>query len=90
MNIAPRNAEYEEVICLESMEVIHIDWGVIEITKGNTYKSCINGFGHLRENMGWGDDILLILRGGFIWPFPKDLFTTRAEIRDRRISEIGI
>ena len=90
MNTAPRNAEYEEVICLESREVIHIDWGTIEVTKGNTYKSCLGGTGYLRENMGWDDDILLIMRGGMLWPFPKDLFATRAEIRDRRISEIGI
>lgn len=89
MNIAPRNGKYEEVICIKSKEIIHIDWGNVEIIEGKIYKSCTTGTGFLKENLSKkNDDILLIELGGMLWPFPKNCFSTIIEERDRKINDI--
>lgn len=87
MNMAPRNGEYEEVICIKSKEIIHIDWGNVEVIKGNTYKNYISGFGYLKENI-CSEDHLLVEVGGMLWPFPKKNFSTIIEERDKKINVI--
>lgn len=80
MNIAPRNGEYEEVICIKSKEIIHIDWGNVEVIKGNTYRN-------YKENT-CDDDNIIIEVGGMLWPFPKKNFSTIIEERDKKINVI--
>lgn len=87
MNIAPRTGEYEEVICIKSKEIIHIDWGNVEVIKGNTYKNYISGFVYIQENI-CSEDHLLVEVGGMLWPFPKKNFSTIIEERDKKINQI--
>lgn len=89
MNIAPIRGEYQEVICLKTRSIIHIDWGNIEVFEGQTYRECLSGFGFLKENI-CKDDCVLIEVGGHLWPFDKKYFVTKSELRDIKLTNIGI
>ena len=89
MNIAPRNGEYEDVICLKTRSIIHLDWGNIEVFEGQTYRECLSGYGFLKENI-CKDDCVLIEVGGMLWPFDKSNFATKSELRDIKLTNIGI
>ena len=89
MNIAPIRGEYQEVICLKTRSIIHLDWGNIEVFEGQTYRECLSGYGFLKENI-CKDDCVLIEVGGMLWPFDKSNFSTRSELRDIKLTNIGI
>ena len=89
MNVAPLRGEYQEVICLKTRSIIHIDWGNIEVFEGQTYRECLSGFGFLKENI-CKDDCVLIEINGFLWPFDKKYFVTKSELRDIKLTNIGI
>ena len=89
MNIAPLRGVYQEVICLKTRSIIHIDWGNIEVFEGQTYRECLSGYGFLKENI-CKDDCVLIEVGGMLWPFDKSNFATKSDIRDIKLTELGI
>ena len=89
MNIAPRNGEYEDVICLKTRSIFSMDWGNVEVIEGQIYRNCLTGFGYLKENI-CKDDCVLIEVGGMLWPFDKSNFATKSELRDIKITELGI
>ena len=89
MNVAPLRGEYQEVICLKTRSIIHLDWGNIEVFEGQTYRECLSGYGFLKENI-CKDDCVLIEVGGMLWPFDKSNFATKSEIRDIKLTNIGI
>ena len=89
MNVAPLRGEYQEVICLKTRSIIHIDWGNIEVFESQTYRECLSGYGFLKENI-CKDDCVLIEVGGMLWPFDKSNFATKSEIRDIKLTELGI
>ena len=89
MNVAPLRGEYQEVICLKTRSIIHLDWGNIEVFEGQTYRECLSGFGFLKENI-CKDDCVLIEVGGMLWPFDKSNFATKSELRDIKLTNIGI
>ena len=89
MNVAPLRGEYQEVICLKTRSIIHLDWGNIEVFEGQTYRECLSGYGFLKENI-CKDDCVLIEVGGMLWPFDKSNFATKSEIRDIKLTELGI
>ena len=89
MNIAPREGEYREVVCLRSRSITHVDWGNIEVFEGQTYRECLSGFGFLKENI-CKDDCVLIEINGCLWPFDKKYFVTKSELRDIKLTNIGI
>lgn len=89
MNIAPKRAEYKEVICLKTQSITHIDWGNIEVFEGESYRECLSGFGYLKENI-CKDDCSLIEIGGSLWPFDKKHFGTLRELRENKLKELGI
>jgi len=61
MNYAPMRGEYKEVICFKNISIIHIDWGNIEVFEGESYRECLSGFGHLRENICKDDCVLRLM-----------------------------
>jgi len=87
MNVAPLRGEYQEVICLKTRSIIHLDWGNIEVFEGQTYRECLSGYGFLKENI-CKDDCVLIELGGYLWPFPKSYFSTLIELRDNKINQL--
>ena len=87
MNIAPLKGVYQEVICLKTRSIIHIDWGNIEVFEGKVYRECLSGFGFLKENI-CKDDYVLIQIGHCLWPFPKSNFSTLIELRDEKINQL--
>ena len=89
MNIAPREGEYREVVCLRSRSITHVDWGNIEVFEGQTYRECLSGFGFLKENI-CGDDCVLIEVCGHLWPFNKKDFGTLRELRERKLNDLGL
>jgi hypothetical protein len=89
MNIAPREGEYREVVCLRSRSITHVDWGNIEVFEGQTYRECLSGFGFLKENI-CGDNCVLIEVGGHLWPFNKKDFGTLRELRERKLNDLGL
>jgi hypothetical protein len=89
MNVAPLRGEYQEVICLKTRSIIHLDWGNIEVFEGQTYRECLSGYGFLKENI-CKDDCVLIEVGGMLWPFDKSNFATKSELRDIKLTNIGI
>ena len=89
MNIAPLRGEYQEVICLKTRSIIHLDWGNIEVFEGQTYRECLSGYGFLKENI-CKDDCVLIEVGGMLWPFDKSNFATKSDLRDIKLTNIGI
>lgn len=89
MNIAPLRGEYQEVICLKTRSIIHLDWGNIEVIEGKVYRNYLTGFGYLKENI-CGDNDILIEVGGMLWPFDKKYFATKIEFRDRQLKELGL
>ena len=89
MNTAPKNGEYEDVICLKTRSIISIDCGNIEVIEGQIYRNCLSGYGYLKENI-CGDNQILIEVGGMLWPFDKSNFATKSELRDIKLTNIGI
>lgn len=89
MNVAPLRGEYQEVICLKTRSIIHLDWGNIEVFEGQTYRECVSGYGYLKENI-CKDDCVLIEVGGMLWPFDKSNFATKSDLRDIKLTNIGI
>lgn len=89
MNVAPLRGEYQEVICLKTRSIIHLDWGNIEVFEGQTYRECLSGYGFLKENI-CKDDCVLIEVGGMLWPFDKSNFATKSDLRDIKLTNIGI
>ena len=87
MNIAPLRGVYQELICLKTRSIIHIDWGNIEVFEGKVYRECLSGFGFLKENI-CKDDCILIELGGMLWPFDKSNFSTLIELRDEKINQL--
>jgi hypothetical protein len=77
---------YEEVICLKSMSMIHIDLGNIEVKEGEVYQSYIGEY--LDE---WSpQNRFLVKIGAFLWPFEKKHFGTLRELRERKLKDLGI
>lgn len=72
----------ENVICTKSRSVIHIDWGNFEVEEGKVYKRLVekdnsSDYSHIR----------------FVWcymPFSKEDFVTLSEMRDKKITDLGI
>jgi hypothetical protein len=89
MNYAPLRGEYKEVICFKNISIIHIDWGNIEVFEGQSYRECLSGFGHLRENI-CKDDCVLIEIDGYLCPFDKKHFGTLREWREKKLKDLGI
>jgi len=77
---------YEEVICLKSMSMIHVDLGNIEVKEGEAYQSYIGEY--LDE---WSpQNRFLVKIGAFLWPFDKKHFGTLRELRERKLKDLGI
>ena len=89
MNTAPLRGEYKEVICFKNISITHIDWGIIEVFEGKSYRECLNGFGYLKENICNGDCTLIEIDGN-LWPFDKKHFGTLRELREKKLNELGI
>lgn len=77
---------YEEVFCLKSMSITHVDLGNVEVKEGNSYQSYIGG--HLEE---WAPDTKFLIKvGAFLWPFDKKNFGTLRELRERKLKDLGL
>ena len=91
MFIAPIRGVYQELICLKTQSIIHIDWGNIEVFEGKPYRECIGGAGFLKENLKVKvKDCVLIEINGCLWPFDKKYFGTKSELRDKKLKELGL
>jgi hypothetical protein len=63
MNSIPKESKYDEIQCIESMVIIHVDWGNIKIEEGEVYKRySIEG------------DYYEIEIYGMLWFFPSKCF----------------
>lgn len=80
MMIAPRigTVEYVEVVCLKRRSIIDVDWGNFDFDEGGEYLSL------------WMDGVFYVRLGGFMLPLPVEDFTTKADLRNRRIEELGL
>lgn len=76
---------YEEVFCLKSISITHVDLGNVEVKEGESYQSYIGE--HLKE---WSTDGFLIKVGAFLWPFDKKNFGTLRELRERKLKDLGL
>ena len=88
MNYAPLRGEYKEVICLKNISITH-NYGSIEVFEGKSYRECLSGFGYLKENI-CKDDCILIEINGYLWPFNKKNFGTLRQLREKKLSKLGI
>ena len=77
---------YEEVICLKSMSMIHIDLGNVEVNEGEAYQSYIGEY--LEEYSP--QNKFLVKVGAFLWPFDKKNFGTLRELRERKLNDLGL
>ena len=87
LNVAPLTGEYQDVICLKSKSIISMDFGNIEVSEGKIYRECLSGYGFLKENIKMENCILIEIKGG-LWPFNKNDFATKSELRDIKLNEI--
>ena len=71
--------QHEEVICLKSKSILHVDWGNFDVEEGKTYKRLVCGSEHSYIKFVW-----------CYMPFPKEDFATLSEIRDKKITDLGI
>ncbi len=77
---------YEEVFCLKSISITHVDLGNVEVKEGNSYQSYIGE--HLEE---WAPDTNFLIKfGAFLWPFDKKYFGTLRELREKKLKDLGL
>lgn len=79
------DTQYEEVFCLKSMSIFHADIGNIEVKEGESYQCYIG------ENLDeWSPQGFLIKVGAFLWPFDKKNFGTLRQLREIKLSDLGL
>jgi hypothetical protein len=77
---------YEEVFCLKSMSILHVDYGNVEVKEGESYQSYVGE--HLEE---WSpQNKFLVKVGAHLWPFNKRNFGTLRELRERKLNDLGL
>jgi hypothetical protein len=82
MKMTRNTDKVEDVICLKTKSILHVDWGNFEVEEGKSYKRLVE-----KDN---SSDYSYIR---FVWcymPFPKEDFVTLSEMRDKKITGLGI
>ena len=81
---------YEEVFCLKSMSILHVDLGNVEVKEGESYFSYIGEYLEDYLDELSTDNKLLIKVGAHLWPFNKRNFGTLRELRERKLNDLGL
>ncbi len=86
---------YTTVIALRDISIIDVDWGNFEVVKGCEYRA-LNTYGPRdgRYNLGVkgyeSEKYLNIKFGGLLPLMDRDAFSTKEELREKKLKELGI
>ena len=79
MKMTRQTDKLEEVICIKGRSILHVDWGNFDVEVGKTYKRLVGESEHSYIKFSW-----------CYMPFPKEDFATLSELRDKKITDLGI
>ncbi len=71
---------YTTVIALRDISIIDVDWGNFEVVKGGEYRALNTE----------SEKYLNIKFGGLLPLMDRDAFSTKEELREKKLKELGI